>query len=375
MSTDEFEARLEAFRGDLPAVRPNARTVAAALDTPDCRRRRILEAASVDKSELARHLGHPIPAAQSPFALRRGNLFESAVKENGDAHLIAELRKQIDLPIPATRHKDLSSSRARTKGLKEMKLRAKETQAALSLLLSEDPYAPNVLDHAVTSLEVGGSTVYLEQDALAHYTGNKLYVVEIKSFPVINNQVDPVKLRPATRQAAVYILSLQQTLARMGHSPEKVATDAVLICPRNYDLTPTSATLDTRQELRGLRRQLDRAASVSELEALLPQGLTLSAADTEHCAEAVEQLPNAYRPACLDSGCELAYYCRSRARDAGETVALGTPVRQAFGPVDMIDDVLAMADSGIAPSRYEQDLAADLIHMQKLYRAAGGGAA
>src|SRR6266487_1959183 len=156
------DAALAVLRGGLPVRRAHARDVAADLDHPGCRLRAVLDAAGIDKAALADRLGHPSPEEQSPFALRRGNLFEGIVFADGMAHLLAQLREQLGLPIPEARVRDLSRSSAGLTGEAELRARAAETRAALKLLA--DPQAAyNVLRHPVTTLTRAGRTVFLEQ--------------------------------------------------------------------------------------------------------------------------------------------------------------------------------------------------------------------
>ncbi|MCO1658909.1 hypothetical protein [Pseudonocardia humida] len=374
-AVDGIDARLAALRGSLKTKRPNARSVAASLDSPGCRRRAVLDAAQVDKGQLARLLGHPFRDEQSPFALRRGNLFEDIVTRDGCAHLLAQLRERLGLEVPHARFKDLSISTAATSGEKEMRLRAAETRAALRRLADGDDSAYNVLRHAVTTLRIGDSTVFLEQDALAFLVGGKLHVVEIKGFPVIAGvPVDQAHLEQAARQTAVYVLSLVETLTDIGLPAELVSTDVLLVCAKNYGLTPTSAILDVRREIRSLARQLSRRTRIKDLLDELDPTLTFPAGMTaEDAEESLEALPNEYLPSCL-SGCELAYYCRLRAVAAGAAGALGIGTRNALGGLDDVPAAAAAAATGIPPRPEDVDVVAALAAGRRAFLAAGGAA-
>lgn len=94
--------------------------------------------------------------------------------------------------------------------------------------------APHVVDHGVTTISVGGQTVFLEQDALAFREGDHLRVCEIKGFPIVDGTADSMKVGAAGRQTAVYVASIQDTLAARGLDPALVSTQ-----------------LDLPQELRG----------------------------------------------------------------------------------------------------------------------------
>lgn len=370
-----LDEQLTALRGALKKKRPNARTVAASLDAPGCSRRAVLDAAMIPKGTLARLLGHPFPDEQSSFALRRGNLFEEIVTRDGCAHLLAQLRDRLGLEVPHARFKDLSVSAAATSGDKELRLRAVETRAALRRLADGDDSAYNVLRHAVTTLRIGDSTVFLEQDALAFLVGGTLHVVEIKGFPIISGvPVDQGHLAQAARQTAVYVLSLVETLEDLGLPRSLVSTDVLLVCAKNYGLTPTSAVLDVRRELRSLARQLARRVRIRDLVDGLDPNLTFGdATDPAELVETIEALPNDYLPSCL-GGCELAYYCRDRAIASGAAGALGIGARNALGGLDDVPAAAAAAVSGVAPREDDADVVAALAAARRAYIAAGGPA-
>lgn len=51
-------AALAAFRADLPLKAPNARSLAATIETPGCTARRVLDSVGFDKVAHARFLEH-----------------------------------------------------------------------------------------------------------------------------------------------------------------------------------------------------------------------------------------------------------------------------------------------------------------------------
>lgn len=370
----DVDAALARIRGALPVKRTHARDIAADLDHPGCGLRALMDAAGIDKARIAERLDHPMPEEQSPAALRRGNHFERIVTENGMAHLLAELRKQLDLPITEAREKDLSGSGLGLRGEAEMRARAKATRAALRLILDPDA-AYNVLRHPVTTLERAGRIAYLEQDALAFKVGAKLHVVEIKGFNVIAGvPTDEMAIRGAAGQSAVYVLSLQQTLAAAGLDPDLVSTTIILITAKGYGLTPTSHTLDVRNQLKALRRQLARRVRIDDILADLPDDLTFDVADQDQLHEKVLQVPFHYVPGCLSS-CSMARVCRERCVSGDMTDRLGTSVRNDLGELQTIGDALAAARSGTSPTDENAADVARALHMANdVYLAAGGAA-
>ncbi|MFF5131909.1 hypothetical protein ACFY41_33960 [Streptomyces syringium] len=203
--------RLADLRG--PAVAPHpldARALAALAANPGCHRRALLDGAGIDKGALARALGSPATFGQSQFAFVRGNAFESRVKDDGGAELIRLLRERLGEgsaepgpdPAPAP---DLSAV-------------GPEGRAARTALALRDATAAGrwtLLDHPLLALQVAGTPVYLEPDAVVVHPDGSWTVVEIKSFAMIDGAADTAKVGAAARQAAVYALALEDVAARL----------------------------------------------------------------------------------------------------------------------------------------------------------------
>nr|WP_209518671.1 hypothetical protein [Streptomyces syringium] len=203
--------RLADLRG--PAVAPHpldARALAALAANPGCHRRALLDGAGIDKGALARALGSPATFGQSQFAFVRGNAFESRVKSDGGAELIRLLRERLGEgshepgpdPAPAP---DLSAV-------------GPEGRAARTALALRDATAAGrwtLLDHPLLALQVAGTPVYLEPDAVVVHPDGSWTVVEIKSFAMIDGAADTAKVGAAARQAAVYALALEDVAARL----------------------------------------------------------------------------------------------------------------------------------------------------------------
>jgi hypothetical protein len=230
-------------------------------------------------------------------------------------------------------------------------------------------------------LDVGGRLVFLEPDLIAFQLHGSFYVVEIKSFPVIDGQADGDKVAAAVIQSAVYVLALRDLLAGIGIGPEAVADTVVLVCPKNFANRPTAALLDVRKQLTVLRRQLSRLDRIEALLDVLPYTLTL---DLELDAngvprrapglvgDAIRMVEARYSPECLAS-CEMCFFCRDEAR--GSTASLGREVHDELGAVDQVKTVLALADGTIEPSAEQADSAAMLQTAGRLRRECIGDAA
>ncbi|MCF2532626.1 hypothetical protein [Yinghuangia soli] len=379
------DTRLDLLRGSLPTRNHNARTVAALAANPGCARRGVMDAAGIDKTVLAARLGQATAYGQSPFAIVRGHAFEALVKADGGAGLRELLHDVLGVPPEAVADGEyaelggeLPEDAEQDKKRPGREERVARTRSALRRALEDArPGLCAILDHPLLPLDVSGTRAYLEPDAMACLIAGRLHVVEIKSFSVIDGGADPAKLASAARQAAVYVLALQQTMAELGHPPDVVSTDVVLVCPKDFSNQPTAALLDIRKELAVTRRRLARLARVDDLLAPLPAGLSFDLGEEaapQAVADAVAAVPAAYIPGCL-STCELAYFCRAEARacqsghgPGGLAGTLGTAIRGELGGIDDIGRALDLADGKCAPERGEEEIARVLRRAEALRR-------
>ncbi|MGW4437367.1 hypothetical protein ACWELO_16645 [Streptomyces sp. NPDC004596] len=328
--------RLAELRGpDVPAKALDARALAALAANPGCRRRAILDGAGVDKAVLADRLGAPSGFGQSQFALTRGNAFEAKVKADGGAELLRLVHSRLDPgaePPAGAAVPDLSAHGPE----------GRTARTALALREAVDAAGWTLLDHPMLALDVAGSIAFLEPDAVVVHPDGSWTVVEIKSFPMLDGSADPAKVGAAARQAAVYVLALEDVAARLDPAP-RVRHRVLLVCPRDFSNLPTASAVDVRKQRAVTARQLARLTRVEEIAGTLPEG-TCFAPDrpAEELTAAVEAVPAAYAPECL-SACELAFHCRDRSRADGAVTRLGRPLRAELGGLTTVEDVLAAA--------------------------------
>ncbi|WP_406286470.1 hypothetical protein [Embleya sp. NBC_00896] len=373
-TTGAIATTLEQLRGELPTRNHNARTVAALAANPGCARRGVLDAAGIEKTVLADRLGFPARYGRSPFAIGRGNVFEARVKADGGRELRRLLAETLGADPDGGELVDVDDE---SRGRPSREERVARTREALARAARGDGDACAILDHPLLPLDVAGQRAYLEPDAMACRVAGRLYVVEIKSFAIIDGSADPGKLASAARQAAVYVLALRRLARELGLDEDIVATDIVLVCAQDFSNRPVAAVLDVRRELATTRRRLARLSGVEELLGELPGGLTFDI-DGDARGAAVARVPAAYVPDCL-SACELALFCRDEARTCGTgggTVGtLGTSVRGALGGIEDIGTALALADGTRAAEPGQEDVARLLRRAEALRREALGGVA
>jgi hypothetical protein len=361
---NDTESRLERIRGTAPACDHNARTIAALTSNPGCARRAVLDAAGVDKQRVATHAGFPTQVGQSQFAISRGNAFEAQVKANGCAELLRLLRERLDLPIPEVSYDDLEV----VGGNESREVRHARTRALIGRAVAAGDDAGTLFDHPLLRLDVGGRLAYLEPDLVAFRFHGRFYVIEIKSFAVIDGQADGEKVAAAVTQAAVYVLALRGLLAELGHGPETVAPEVVLVCPENFANQPTAVLVDVRKQLTVLKRQLSRLERIEALVADLPSGLTFDLyfdsvgvpqRPAVELVEALHSIEARYAPECLDA-CEIARFCRHEADD--DTAALGRSVRDELGGIESVAAALELAEGSRTPAPDQME-AAELLRL------------
>ncbi|EST38014.1 hypothetical protein N566_09785, partial [Streptomycetaceae bacterium MP113-05] len=338
--------RLAELRGgpDVPPRPLDARALSALSANPGCHRRALLDGAGVDKGALAHALGAPAAFGQSQFAFVRGNAFEARAKADGGAAMVRLLCGCTGEAAPSESGEvavpDVAA--AGPAG------RAERTRLALAEATAAGGWA--LLDHPMLTLQVAGSPVYLEPDAVAVHPDGSLTIVEIKSFPVLDGSADPAKVGAAARQAAVYALALERVRlsggedgghADAGSDTEPVVRpEALLVCPKDFSNLPTAALVDLRKQVAGTRRQLARLTRLDEIAAEVPEGTSLAPTlPADRLASAVAEVPAQYAPECL-AGCELAFHCRDSARQAGAVTALGRSVRGELGGLTTVQAVL-----------------------------------
>jgi hypothetical protein len=328
--------RLAELRGpDVPAKALDARALAALAANPGCARRAILDGAGVDKARLASALGAPSGFGQSQFALTRGNAFEAKVKADGGVELLRLAHARLDPgaePPEGAAVPDLTAHgpEGRT--------------ARTSLALREATQAGGwtLLDHPMLALDVAGSLAFLEPDAVVVHPDGSWSVVEIKSFPMLDGSADPAKVGAAARQAAVYVLALEDVAARLDPAPV-VRHRILLVCPKDFSNLPAACAVDVRKQRAVTARQLTRLTRIEEIAETLPEGTCFSPdRGAEELTAAVAAVPATYAPECL-SACELAFHCRERSREEGAVTRLGRPLRAELGGLTTVEDVLAAA--------------------------------
>ncbi len=376
-STDT-ELTLSGLRGTLQQAPASARAVAALTQNPGCTRRRVIDASGIPAHTLAERVGFPATRGQSPFAITSGNAFEDQLKRRSNYEgLVSALRPFVDLPTDGLIVSDLNNVGHYEDKRAWKDARVAKTDKVLSQLARGDADAPHIVDHPMLIMDLSGTSLYLEPDALAFRVGSDLELVEIKSFPIIDGQADPSKVSATAGQSAVYVLALRATLERLGFDPEILRWSVILVAPRNFGRQPTAHRVPLRKKAMSISRVLDGAASLSDVLSSLPPALTLdvgvgSEADPVETARRLEMIPCLFVPECLSS-CDLASFCREQAIRDDSPSRLGRQVRDMLGGVERLGDALILAEADPASVDEEYRDVAESLHfaMGALKRARG----
>jgi hypothetical protein len=310
----------------------------------DCNLASLGFSAGVDFDQLLKGTTLEAPFGQSPFSYSRGLAFERILRDRNYAPTLELLRTHLKYPIADAKIANLRDGYPPTRT--GMLLRSQDTRALLRLIVEGDPTAPNLLDGAVLQTSIGGVQAYFEADGLAARSEGQIHVAEIKSFPKVDDRVDPEKLGAALDQVAIYIHLVRAEVDRLGGDPGRLVSDtAMLITPLNTAMRPTLSTQDVAARVRRVGKLLATVPGVEAAASSVPPGVSFGPiadrdSDESRRLDALHDLADrvgtAYQPSCLSS-CGNARFCRERARQAGSPRLAGTAMSRLLPGVQSLD--------------------------------------
>jgi hypothetical protein len=342
---------LRRFRGDFPTQDLDARRIAGLLEAPNCDRRLVIDAASLNLPVLTDLLDCP-PAKMSPHATRRGQEFERRVLDNAMDEVIALTRVHLGMVHTETRQLDLAPSQMRTQNpdldtSAIRRLRVARTRSHIEAMVNSSDAALHLIRHPLLELDLAGVTTYLEMDVLSCATLGQLTPVEIKSFPLHHQtDADPHKVGAAVRQTAVYMVALRRLVAASAGSGDQVADRALLIMTSGFSLRPEAYVVDMRPHVDHLEWVLAQQPNAGLVLADLPRAAALPSPPapdattkqkheiTAATKEAVSALPMHYGDGCAT--CPMLAFCTSEAKLHDSVAQLGTQAANACGSVGTI---------------------------------------
>lgn len=349
------DQRLDALAGKAPRRSPNVRTLAKYAANSECALAAVGFAAHVDFDRLLTKTRFEVPYGQSPFAFRRGNLFEERLRKDGYAPTLQLFKEHLGYDPANARVETLRKGFALNR--KGLEARAVRTAELVGMITAGAKDAPNLIDGAVLTREIGGVPAYFEADAVAAHFEKPVRVGEIKSFPTVDGQADADKVGAAISQVSIYILLLRELVERLGGSGQIVSGEALLITPKNTGLQPTMTRKSVGRSVDRAARILDQAPSATDIAAALPsklpsfESVSDPALPEEARLEAAERLADAagtkYCPSCLSS-CGLSRFCRERAHRTGDPARVGGQLIRLLPGVSSLDRVAELSNGAPA---------------------------
>jgi hypothetical protein len=379
MTAIQLEERLKEIRGAAPRRSPNVRVLASYARHINCNLASLGFAAGVNFDTLLAKTRFEAPFGQSPFAIGRGLAFEKLLRADNYAALRQVLGALSGFPATGARIVNLREGYP--KDSTTMPARTSDTSKLMGAILRGEKTAPHLIDGAVLTATIGGRTAYFEADALAAAARGEIRVAEVKSFPKVDDRVDPDKLGAALDQVAIYILLTREEVERQGGDAERLVSDrALLITPRNVGLTPTLSEQRVEARIRRVRRLLASIPATAEVAAAAPPDASFgpiadAAAPEDRRLEALHVLADrvgtAYEPSCL-SDCGNARFCRTRAFRDGAPCLSGTTTLRLLPGVATLGRAEELT-RGAPPAAEEAPAAALLERAGRLYDEALGG--
>ncbi len=330
-TTTPVERHLDQIRGTGKRRSPNVRVLAAFAQNTGCRLATLGFAAGVDFDRLLAGTRFRAAFGQSPFAIQRGLAFERMLRDNDYTLTLDLLRGPLGLPPTGIRVVNLREGFPSGPG--RMPARVRATSDLVREIIRGNPAAARLIDGAVLEGSIGGLPAFFEADALAARADNgEIRVAEVKSFPKVDDRVDPEQLGSALDQSAVYVTLARGTVAGLGGDPMKLVSDRVmLITPRNVGLTPTLSEQRVTARVARMQRVLAAIPKAGDVAAATPPDITFGpVADqsTEEQArldalhDIADRVGTVYTPGCL-STCGNGRFCRDRSIRAGSPCVTG----------------------------------------------------
>ncbi|WP_238537749.1 hypothetical protein [Zavarzinella formosa] len=336
-----LEQRLNEIRGNSPRRTPDVRVLASFAQNTTCRLATLGFAAGVDFDRLLTGTRLQAVFGLSPFSILRGLTFEKSLRKD-DYFLTRELLRE-PLGFPASGARIVNLREGFPAGNGRMPARLKATSGLISEIIQGKNNAARLIDGAVLTGNIGGLPAFFEADALAvDGRANEIRVAEVKSFPKVDDRVDPDQLGAALDQAALYVMLAREAVANLGGDPLLSVSDrALVITPRNVGLSPTLSEQRVSARLTRLGRVLAGIPNARDVAAATPADISFGPVANETADERTrldslhsiaDRVGTAYSPNCL-STCGNARFCRERAVCGGSPALTGSTVARLLPEV------------------------------------------
>jgi hypothetical protein len=300
---------------------------------PTCDANTLSAVHNIRLDAAARTAGLRPSFGQSPFAITRGNRFESGLFIDDARRIRQALERKGCLPLASSGFLDL---RLRMNG-------GADISSIDEAIASTERWIRHVAVARAPATIVAAPMVKIPRGVilpealliidLVVVTGGvesrpRLTVAEIKVFPDRGGHTDPHQLATARAQAGLYQRALTLAVDELGLSEQiEVASDGILVFTWPGSNSPSiraaeDLTYQAIRASRGFDRLEEVAASVVRDDDF--------ASDEPTLIDRVLNASTDYSEACL-SFCDLAPRCHQVAFDAEDSIVLGDDVRRLLG--------------------------------------------
>ncbi|MFO0562917.1 MAG: hypothetical protein U0269_33160 [Polyangiales bacterium] len=300
------------------------------LQNPSCEANTLSVAMDVAMREVAAHEGEPTHEAQSPYALRRGALFEKALFDKDAESLRGALAKANVIPSEHAVVVDLRLTRNQGPWVKNLDM-ARDAFAQWLGTARDRPEKTHIfLAPAIDApaRDVLGEGILAPDIVVAHPVDGRweLEIGEVKVYPDRGGHTDTSNLAATRSQAGLYLFALRTALATIPSVSVRRAGFLVLSwAGTNRPSIRPGEDLEFRARAaeRGIAQLREAAAAV-----------TVEPVEPKRRLAVISQANTDYREACI-SFCARATRCHRTACEQGSPSALGDAAAAALRGVDL----------------------------------------
>lgn len=303
---------------------------------PGCQANTVSAVHNVRMADVARRVEITPTFGQSPFALARGESFESTLLADGAARLNEELVRHSVVPDGPIRFEDFRLKMNGGPQLTSLDQAIGATTQLLQRVAAEPGLPPTVVAAATARIPAGvmlpEANLIIDVLVVLPATG-ELVVGEVKTYPDRGGYTSPSDLASARAQAGLYVHALGLIIDELGLADRvHVSTDGMLILSRPGSNQPS---LRAHEDLRFQAERARRGFDSLERAALELQGPWSSPAGSEDdILDEVAAATTQYGEACL-AFCDLAPRCHAAAVAAGDPAVLGDDIARFLGETDL----------------------------------------